>query len=196
MVEVGDLIAEFCRIGKYQKAVGKALGDVELLLILLGQFYAVPLAIGGRAGAQVNCHIEDPALDDPDQLALRVLLLEVEATKDTLDGHALVVLNEDHVQTLFLHIPLVISFDEIATAVAMDGRFDDVEALDGAFGNFDLTHGHTSISFKYLSKASCHVGRGAKPICISLLLSKRLLKGRAALLRPYSAVVTGVTLVV
>ena len=43
------------------------------------------------------------------------------------------------------------------------------------------------------SLISCQVGSGVKPVSTSLLLSKRLLNGRAALLRPYFAVVTGRT---
>ena len=47
---------------------------------------------------------------------------------------------------------------------------------------------------RYRARASCQWGRGVKPFFASLLLSRRLLKGRAALLRPYSAVLTGTTL--
>ena len=53
-----------------------------------------------------------------------------------------------------------------------------------------------SISFKYLSKASCQVGRGLNPLSTSFDLSKRELNGLAALDKPYSAVVTGITFVV
>ena len=47
------------------------------------------------------------------------------------------------------------------------------------------------ISSRYLCRASFQSGRGVNPACSSLFLSSRLLKGRAALLRPYSSVVTG-----
>lgn len=55
---------------------------------------------------------------------------------------------------------------------------------------------HCPISFRYRLRASCQVGRGVKPFSTSLDLSRRLLKGRTALERPYSAVVTGRTVVV
>lgn len=55
---------------------------------------------------------------------------------------------------------------------------------------------HCPISFRYRLRASCQVGRGVKPFSTSLDLSRRLLQGRTALERPYSAVVTGTTVVV
>ena len=51
-------------------------------------------------------------------------------------------------------------------------------------------------ALRYRASASCHVGSGLNPFATSLLLSSLLLKGLAALLRPYSAVVTGTTFVV
>ena len=72
----------------------------------------------------------------------------MKATENTLDGHALVVLNEDHVQALFLHIPLIIGFHEVTAMVTVDGRFDDIKTLNGALGDFDLSHSYSSISFR------------------------------------------------
>ena len=45
----------------------------------------------------------------------------------------------------------------------------------------------------YRPSASCQVGSGVKPLAVSLLLSRRLLNGLAALEAPYSAVVTELT---
>ena len=72
MPEIRYLVAEFRRLGKYQKAVGKALGDIELLLVLLGQLHAVPLAVGGASLPEVHRHVKHSALDDPHQLALGI----------------------------------------------------------------------------------------------------------------------------
>ena len=54
---------------------------------------------------------------------------------------------------------------------------------------------YSAISFRYRARASFQSGSGVKPFAVSLLLSRRLLKGRAALDTPYSAVVTGCTFV-
>ena len=51
-------------------------------------------------------------------------------------------------------------------------------------------------SAKYLFSASCQVGRGLNPFSTNFDLSKRELKGRAALDKPYSFVVTGITVFV
>src|SRR5699024_3210995 len=48
---------------------------------------------------------------------------------------------------------------------------------------------------RYRLTASVHKGNGLKPFSTNLLLFKRELNGRTALDKPYSAVVTGVTLV-
>jgi len=50
-------------------------------------------------------------------------------------------------------------------------------------------------STRYLRTASFQSGSGSKPIRTSLLLSSLEFFGRAALLRPYSSVVTGITFV-
>ena len=63
--------------------------------------------------------------------------------------------------------------------------------------NIVHTFPHASpISLRYRPNASRQSGRGVKPLLLSLDLSSRLLKGRLALFRPYSSVVTGMTLVV
>ena len=46
MPEIIDFIAKFSDVAEDQKSVSKAFRNQELLLILSGQFYTVPLAVG------------------------------------------------------------------------------------------------------------------------------------------------------
>ena len=140
MPEIGDLIAELGDIGEHQEAVREALGDVELLLVLLSELDTVVLTIGRAALTEVDGDIVYRTLDDADELALWVLLLEVQTTKNALRGHGLIILNEDHVEAGLVHILLIIGFHKIATCVAMNARLDDIKTFNRCLGNFDLSH--------------------------------------------------------
>ena len=120
--------------------MGKPLADIKLLLVLLGQLYAVPLAIGLTAFTQIHRHIEHTAADHAHQLALGILLLEVQTAQNALGGHALVVLHKDHIQAKLMHIVLVIGLHKIAAAVPVDSGLDHIQALNGSLGHFDLCH--------------------------------------------------------
>lgn len=179
----------------------KASRNQELLLILLRQLNAVPFAVGFAARTQVNCHIEYRPFNHSHQLGLRKVFLEVQSAEHTFHTHGLIVLNKIDVDPVLLHISLAIGFHKIATSITVDSRRDHTQSLDAAYILFYIYMSHCFISsyrcasFKYRLTASCQVGSGWKPVSTSLLLSSRLLNGRAALLRPYSTVVTGVTFV-
>ena len=195
IVDISALVAEFGYVRKDQEAVGEAFGDVEHLLILGAEGHAHPLAIGGGAGAAVHSYVVDLSHGHPDQLALGLLLLEVQAPEDTPGAAALVVLDEGLVDARGGEIIQLVGLHEVAPVVAEDLRLNDDDSGNFRIVEGEITH-YSCASFRYLLTASCQVGRGVKPFSTSLDLSRRLLKGRAALLRPYSAVVTGITLVV
>ena len=194
-VDVGALVAELGHVGEDQETVGEAFGDVEHFLVLGAQGYAHPFAVGGGAGAAVYGYVVHFAHGDADQLALGVVLLEVQAPEDAFGAAALVVLDERLVDARGGEVVHLVSLHEVAPVVTEDFRLDDDDP-----GNFRIVEGkvthYSCASFRYLLTASCQVGRGVKPFSTSLDLSRRLLKGLAALLRPYSSVVTGMTLVV
>ena len=148
MVKIRDLVAEFRGVTEDQEAVGETRRNIKLLLILGGQLHTVPLAVGCRTGTQVHRHIEDTALDHPDQLSLGVVDLIVQSPEHAFDGHTLIILHKDHIQTGLTHIVQVVGFHEVTPAVAVDLRFDDIKALNGAFGDCDLSHGYPSSSFR------------------------------------------------
>ena len=66
--------------------MSKALGEIELLLVFLREENTVPLAVGLAVLSQVNSHVINLALQASYQLALRVLLLEVQTSQYTLFG--------------------------------------------------------------------------------------------------------------
>ena len=55
VIDIGALVAELGHIAQHQEAVGKALGDIEHLLVLLG----IPVAIGSGDEAQTLQDILD-----------------------------------------------------------------------------------------------------------------------------------------
>ena len=142
MPEVIDLIAELCLIAQNQKAMCKALRDEELLLIFSGQRNAIPLAIGFRITSEVNRDIKHSATYSAHQLALRILLLEVQSAQHALCGHRLIVLHKVDIDASFLHIFFVVGFHEISTSITMNSRLNNTESLDAAyiFLNFNLSH--------------------------------------------------------
>ena len=79
MVEVCAFIAELGHIAEYQEAVGKALGNVELLFVFFRKLYAEPFAVGFAVGTKVYSYIKDFSFDDPDQFALGKMFLLVKA---------------------------------------------------------------------------------------------------------------------
>lgn len=94
MPEVIHLIAKLCLIAQNKEAMRKTFRDEELLLVLSRQGNTVPLAISFRIASEVNSNIKYGATHSAHQLALRILLLEVQTAQDTLWGHGLIVLHK------------------------------------------------------------------------------------------------------
>lgn len=74
--EVVALVAELRLVAEHQEAMGKAPENQKLIFVLRGQLHAVPLAIGGRAGAQIHRHVKGTDSGHPHQLGLGVVLLK------------------------------------------------------------------------------------------------------------------------
>ncbi len=140
VVEAGALVHESCRLAENHEPVRKALGNVELLLVLGRKRDAFPLAERQASLAQVHRHVKDFALDHAHELSLRVLLLEVEAAEYALLAAGFVVLHKHHVETSGIKFALVVSFHKVAALVAKDRRLDDGHALDGRLDEIELAH--------------------------------------------------------
>ena len=140
VIDIGALVAELGHIAQHQEAVGKALGDIEHLLVLLAQGHAHPLAKGGAVGAAVHGHIVHLALGHAHQLALGVVLLEVQPAQHAPGGAALVVLHKFLVDTGLCELVLLVGLHKIAAVVAEHLRLNDHHAGDLGLRKNKLTH--------------------------------------------------------
>jgi hypothetical protein len=130
MIEIGHLVAELGFVGQADKAVREILRNHELLLVLCREEHSGPLAEGLRARAEVHSHIIDLAGNHADQLVLGIMDLEMQTAQDSLGGCRLIVLNEDIVHAIGLHIVLIIGLHEVASTVAENFRGNDVQSLN------------------------------------------------------------------
>ena len=120
--------------------MGKTLGYIKLLLILRGKDDAKPFTVGFGIGTQVHRHIVDSTAHRPYQLALGILLLEMQSSQYALDGHGLVVLYEHHVETCFPKIILIVGLHKISSLILKNRRFNHTQPLDVTGGHFNLSH--------------------------------------------------------
>ena len=140
VVQAGALVNKCSRLAEHHEPVGKAFGNVELLLVFGRKRNAFPLAKRRASLAQVYRHVKDFAIDHADEFALRVLLLEMQAAEHALLALGFVVLHEHHIQAGGIEFTLVVGFHEVAALVAKDRRLDDSHALDGRLDEIELTH--------------------------------------------------------
>ena len=152
VVKARALVHERRRLAEHNKAVGKAFGNVELLLVLGRERDALPLAERRASLAQVHRHVKDFAIDHAHELSLRVLFLEVQAAEHTLLAAGFVVLHKDHIEPCSIKFALVVGFHEVTASVAVNGRLDDSHALDGCLDEIELRHTiHTPYFRKFLN---------------------------------------------
>ena len=146
VIDIGALVAELGHIAQHQEAVGKALGDIEHLLVLLAQGHAHPLAKGGAVGAAVHGNIIDLALGHTHQLALGVILLEMQAAQHAAGGAALVVLHELLVDAGSSKLILLVGLHKITAVITEHLRLNDHNTRDLGLSKRKLAH----ISFSSL----------------------------------------------
>ena len=115
----------------------------------------------------------------------------MQAPQDPLGGGGFVVLHKFLVNPGFRVDILLVGFHEVSPGIPEDLGLDDHHAGELCF--LKGKRHYRSASFRYRRTASCHFGRGVNPASASLDLSSLEFSGRAALLSPYSAVVTGIT---
>ena len=120
----------------------KAFRDEELLLVLSRQSHTIPLAVTLRITSQVNRNIKHSTTHGAYQLALRILLLEMQTAQNALSGHRLIILHEVNINSSFLHIFLVVGFHEIATSITVNSRLNHIKPFNttNIFLNFNLSH--------------------------------------------------------
>ena len=96
----GDFVMKIRNVAENKKAMGATWRDPETIVGFGIEHITIPYAIGGRAFAKIDQHIENCAGGNPYELALRgITRLVVESTQDMLGGTAVVVLDEVEIQT-------------------------------------------------------------------------------------------------
>ena len=127
MVELVTLILEYGRGRQHSKTMGKTLGDEELAVVVLGEFYGNMLSVGGTALADVDGNVEYSTADAAHEFALSERrTLEVKSSHDTIGGHALVILYEGNRCNLRVEVALRERLEEIAPGIGKDARFDNI----------------------------------------------------------------------
>jgi hypothetical protein len=98
VVDVGGLVEDFGGVGEDEEAVGEACRDPEKFEgLVFGWGFEVesgPFAEVGGTGSEVDGDVPDVAGEDPNQLALGLSELVVEAAENALGGEGLIVLNK------------------------------------------------------------------------------------------------------
>ena len=122
------------------------LRDVELALVLVGEYNALPLAERGGVFPDVHRDVEDLPLQNVDQLPLRCGVLVVESAHHAGPGEGEVVLDEVHVDSN-LRVPLPVPyFEEVTALVAKDFGFDYFQSGKRCF-QYVHCHSPPSIMF-------------------------------------------------
>ena len=101
-------------------------------------------------GAAVHGHVVHFALGHTDQLALGVVLLEMQTAQHAAGRAALVVLHELFVDAGFCELILLIRLHEIAAVIAEHLRLNDHNTGDLSFRKRKFTHFlFSSLFFRY-----------------------------------------------
>ena len=98
VVDVGGLVKDFGGVGEDEEAVGEACRDPEKFerMVFCWGFEAKsgPFTEVGGTEAEVDGDVPDVAGEYPNQLALGLFELVVEAAEDALGGEGLIILNK------------------------------------------------------------------------------------------------------
>ena len=130
--------------------MGKALRDIEHLLVLLAQGHAHPLAKGRAVGAAVHGHVVHFALGHADQLALGVVLLEMQAAQHAAGGAALVVLHKLLINPGSSKLVFLVGLHKITAVIAKHLGLNDHNTGDLSFRKRKFTHfSFSSLFFRY-----------------------------------------------
>ena len=132
VVELVALVLEDRGLGQDGKAVGEALGNEKLPVVILRELHRDVLPVGRAAFADVHCDIQHGAAHTPHQLALgEGRALKVQATHHAVAGHGFVILDEAY----FLpekggnpgvELPLGETLEEISAGILENFGFDNI----------------------------------------------------------------------
>ena len=101
VIELIAFVPEQRRIAQGQIAVGKALGNKELTVIVFRQFGADMLSVARGTDSHIHCIIHNSPLHTGNYLGLRIRRsLEMQPPEHTLAGLALIILDKDDGMTV------------------------------------------------------------------------------------------------
>ena len=131
----------------------KALRYQELFVILFRKDHPVILPECPAALTNVNGNIIDSPANYTDQLRLRVMDLEVQAPQYACRAAALVVLNENVIQSSFGHVAVIVCLGEIAPFVPVNRGRNHTKSLNPSYIilNVNLSHSQRDTSSMRLS---------------------------------------------
>ena len=72
MVELIAFVREYRRFAEHAESVCKALGDIELQVVILAEFDRKMLPEGGAVFTQIYCHIEYASVGTTDEFGLGI----------------------------------------------------------------------------------------------------------------------------
>ncbi len=98
-IVVRCLVQELGRVREHQESMRQALRDPQLPLVLGRECLAYPATKGWGVFTNIYRNIKDLALRHPNQLALGIWVLEVQAAQHTPGGLGVVVLHKLHLTT-------------------------------------------------------------------------------------------------
>lgn len=111
----------------------------KLATVLSGEDHPLPPAISLAAGPKINANVKDLTLDNPYELALRVINLEVQSTKDPLCAGRLIVLHELAANAASDKIRPFVGLHEIAARISTALNVNYRYALDRGSRKSEVT---------------------------------------------------------
>ena len=130
VVGAGQLVGDVGHVAEHGEAVGEADRDEELAVALVVELVSLPLAVGGRAAAQVDGDVEDPPARAAHQLRLARLGLEVQAAQRPLRGARVVLLDELDLDPELGPAVAPEGLDHEAARVAVDVGLEQDDAVE------------------------------------------------------------------
>ena len=173
LVEAVALVEEDGLFGQHREAVGKALGNEELQLVLAAEFCRNVFAEGGAADADVHRNVQHAAFQHAYQLALAVgALLVMQPADYAVAAVAFVVLNEAYAGYGLLELTLVEALEEASSGIFENARLQNKHA--GYFGLYNI---HLQKFFKAVLQRIVPVGDAyAEGLFYKALVKHRIMR--------------------
>ena len=141
-VKIVTFVLEHCRLAQHCETVRKSVRDKELTVIVFREFHGDVLSVCWAALADVNCNIQNRALDAPNEFCLRERrTLKMQTPHHAIRRHRLVVLHKIDLADLRLKVPLRKRLKEISACILEHLRLNNHHAVYCCldyFHNFDL----------------------------------------------------------